>query len=83
MIDASHGVPAADNNIDAAYANSVAVEEGVKIAFYARQIGIMSLIPKEECESLRKTALEKYNQKNYVYNNYHYNIHRMKGYGYA
>lgn len=54
MIDANHGIPAADNNIDDTYANSVAVKEGSKIAFYTRQIGIMSLISKEECESLRK-----------------------------
>lgn len=60
---ANHGVLAVGNNIDAAFANSVVVEEGAKIAFYARQIGVMSLIPEEECESLRKTTLEKYGQK--------------------
>jgi hypothetical protein len=39
------------------------VEEGAKIAYYARQIGVMKLIPEEECTSLRKITLEKYGQK--------------------
>ena len=60
---ANHGVLAVGHDIDSAFANSVVVEEGAKIAFYARQIGVMSLIPEEECESLRKINLEKYGQK--------------------
>jgi len=60
---ANHGVLAVGHNIDTAYANSVVVEEGAKIAYYARQIGVMRLIPEAECETLRKTNLEKYGQK--------------------
>ena len=61
---ANHGVLAVGHDIDSAFANSVVVEEGAKIAFYARQIGVMRLIPEEECRSLRKISLEKYGQKN-------------------
>lgn len=60
---ANHGVLAVGHDIEAAFANSVVVEEGAKIAYYARQIGVMKLIPEEECESLRITTLEKYGQK--------------------
>ncbi|MHB1394763.1 MAG: class II aldolase/adducin family protein [Clostridia bacterium] len=60
---ANHGVLAVGHDIEAAFANSVVVEEGAKIAFYARQIGVMRLIPEEECKSLRKSTLEKYGQK--------------------
>lgn len=60
---ANHGVLAVGHNIDTAFANSVVVEEGAKIAYYARQIGVMRLIPEAECESLRKNNLEKYGQK--------------------
>ena len=60
---ANHGVLAVGHDIDTAFANSVVVEEGAKIAFYARQIGVMRLIPEKECESLRKSNLEKYGQK--------------------
>jgi L-ribulose-5-phosphate 4-epimerase len=60
---ANHGVLAVGHDIEAAFANSVVVEEGAKIAFYARQIGVMRLIPQEECESLRKSTIEKYGQK--------------------
>ena len=60
---ANHGVLAVGHDIDTAFANSVVVEEGAKIAFYARQIGVMKLIPEEECQALRKSNLEKYGQK--------------------
>lgn len=60
---ANHGVLAVGPDIESAFANSVVVEEGAKIAYYARQIGVMRLIPEEECISLRKTTLEKYGQK--------------------
>lgn len=60
---ANHGVLAVGQDIDAAFANSVVVEEGAKIAYYARQIGVMKLIPEEECIALRKANLEKYGQK--------------------
>jgi len=60
---ANHGVLAVGYDIDTAYGNSVVVEEGAKIAYYARQIGVMRLIPEDECESLRKTTLNKYGQK--------------------
>ncbi len=60
---ANHGVLAVGHDIDTAFANSVVVEEGAKIAFYARQIGVMKLIPEEECRSLRKSNQEKYGQK--------------------
>ncbi|MGE5631108.1 MAG: class II aldolase/adducin family protein [Caulobacteraceae bacterium] len=60
---ANHGVLAAGPDIDAAFANSVVVEEGAKIAYYAKQIGEMRLIPEEECKALRKMTLEKYGQK--------------------
>ncbi|MGE5677203.1 MAG: class II aldolase/adducin family protein [Pseudomonadota bacterium] len=60
---ANHGVLAVGHDIDAAFANSVVVEEGAKIAFYARQIGVMKLIPEEECIALMKTNKEKYGQK--------------------
>ncbi len=60
---ANHGVLAVGHDIEAAFANSVVVEEGAKIAFYARQIGVMRLIPEEECKALRKNTLEKYGQK--------------------
>jgi len=59
---ANHGVLAVGPDIETAFANSVVVEEGAKIAYYARQIGAMRLIPEEECKSLRKTTLEKYGQ---------------------
>jgi L-ribulose-5-phosphate 4-epimerase len=60
---ANHGVLAVGHDIEASFANAVVVEEGAKIAFYARQIGVMRLIPEEECKSLRKNTLEKYGQK--------------------
>lgn len=60
---ANHGVLAVGQDIETAFANSVVVEEGAKIAFYARQIGVMRLIPEEECKALRKNTLEKYGQK--------------------
>jgi L-ribulose-5-phosphate 4-epimerase len=60
---ANHGVLAVGHDTDTAFANSVVVEEGAKIAFYARQIGVMKLIPEEECQALRKSNLEKYGQK--------------------
>lgn len=60
---ANHGVLAVGPDIDTAFANSVVVEEGAKIAFYARQIGVMKLIPEEECQALRENSLEKYGQK--------------------
>ncbi len=60
---ANHGVLAVGHDIETAFGNSVVVEEGAKIAYYARQIGVMKLIPEEECESLRRTTLEKYGQK--------------------
>jgi L-ribulose-5-phosphate 4-epimerase len=60
---ANHGVLAVGHDIEAAYSNSVVVEEGAKIAYYARQIGVMRIIPEDECRSLRKSTLEKYGQK--------------------
>ena len=60
---ANHGVLAVGHDIEAAFANSVVVEEGAKIAYYARQIGVMRVIPEDECRSLRKSTLEKYGQK--------------------
>ncbi|HOS69923.1 MAG TPA: class II aldolase/adducin family protein [Bacillota bacterium] len=60
---ANHGVLAVGHDIEAAFANSVVVEEGAKIAYYARQIGVMRIIPEDECRSLRKSTLEKYGQK--------------------
>lgn len=60
---ANHGVLAVGHDIETAFANSVVVEEGAKIAYYARQIGMMRLIPDEECSALRKSTLEKYGQK--------------------
>ena len=60
---ANHGVLAVGPDIETAFANSVVVEEGAKIAFYARQIGVMKLIPEEECEALQKSNQEKYGQK--------------------
>ncbi len=60
---ANHGVLAVGHDIETAFANSVVVEEGAKIAYYARQIGVMKLIPEEECSALRKNTLEKYGQK--------------------
>ena len=60
---ANHGVLAVGHDIKAAFANSVVVEEGAKIAYYARQIGVMKTIPEDECRSLRKSTLEKYGQK--------------------
>lgn len=60
---ANHGVLAVGTDIETAFSNSVVVEEGAKIAFYARQIGVMKLIPAEECEVLRKSNQEKYGQR--------------------
>lgn len=60
---ANHGVLAVGHDIETAFANSVVVEEGAKIAYYARQIGVMKLIPEEECSALRRNTLEKYGQK--------------------
>lgn len=59
---ANHGVLAVGNDIDTAFANSVVVEEGAKIAYYARQIGVMQLIPEDECSALRRMIVEKYGQ---------------------
>jgi L-ribulose-5-phosphate 4-epimerase len=60
---ANHGVLAVGFDIDTAYANSVIVEEGAKVAYYAKQIGKLKLIPEEECKKLRKITLNKYGQK--------------------
>lgn len=60
---ANHGVLAVGHDIETAFANSVVVEEGAKIAYYARQIGVMRTIPEDECRSLRKSTLENYGQK--------------------
>lgn len=58
-----HGALAVGPDIDTAYTNAVIVEEGAKIAYYARGIGGLSPIPEEQCRELRKTTIEKYGQK--------------------
>lgn len=59
---ANHGVLAVGTDMESAYVNAVVVEEGAKIAFYARQIGCVYAIDEVECVSLRRTAIEKYGQ---------------------
>lgn len=63
LLLANHGVLAVGPDLDTAYANSVIVEEGAKIAFLAKQIGTLRVIPEDECRHLRQIALEKYGQK--------------------
>ncbi len=63
LLLANHGVLAVGPDLDTAYANSVVVEEGAKIAYFAKQIGNVKVIPEEECRNLRRIALEKYGQK--------------------
>lgn len=60
---ANHGVLAVGPDIDTAFLNSVVVEEGAKIAYYAKQIGTLRLIPEDECKKLRRITLNKYGQK--------------------
>jgi len=60
---ANHGVLAVGPDIDIAYANAVIVEEGARVAFYSKQIGVMKFIPDEECKRLRKWTIERYGQK--------------------
>jgi ribulose-5-phosphate 4-epimerase/fuculose-1-phosphate aldolase len=49
--------------MDEAYVNAVVVEEGAKVAFYARRIGSACAIDDEECLALRRTAVMKYGQQ--------------------
>lgn len=63
LLLANHGVLAVGPDLDTAYANSVIVEEGAKIAFFAKQIGTLRVIPEEECRQLRQIALKKYGQR--------------------
>ncbi|NLU41239.1 MAG: class II aldolase/adducin family protein [Firmicutes bacterium] len=60
---ANHGVLAVGRNMDEAYVNAVVVEEGAKIAFYARHIGPVCAIGDDECLALRRTAVTKYGQQ--------------------
>ena len=59
---ANHGLLAVGPSIEVAYANAVIVEEGAKVAFYGKQIGIIKYIPDEECMNLRRIAMEKSGQ---------------------
>lgn len=61
---ANHGLVAVGPDIETAFTYSIIVEEGAKVAFYAKQIGTLKLIPEEECKRLRKITLDKYGQKN-------------------
>lgn len=60
---ANHGLLAVGPDIETAFSYSVIVEEGAKVAYYARQIGNLRTIPEDECKVLRKITLEKYGQR--------------------
>ncbi|MFZ5353389.1 MAG: class II aldolase/adducin family protein [Bacillota bacterium] len=59
----NHGVLAVGASIEVAYSNAVVTEEGAKIAFYAKQLGGMKIIPDEECKLLREITIKGYGQK--------------------
>ncbi|GAA0731720.1 class II aldolase/adducin family protein [Clostridium oceanicum] len=58
-----HGVLAVGNNIDVALANAIIVEESAKVAYFAKNIGEISELPKDVCLKLRNDVMEKYGQK--------------------
>lgn len=58
-----HGALAVGPDIDTAFTNAVIVEEGAKVAYYAKGIGMLYPIPEEQCKELRTTTIEKYGQK--------------------
>ncbi|QCX34869.1 class II aldolase/adducin family protein [Caloramator sp. E03] len=60
---AKHGALAVGPDIEIAFTNAVVVEEGAKVAYYAKSIGKLEPIPQEECRALRKATIEKYGQK--------------------
>lgn len=60
---AKHGVLTVGPDIETAFTNAVIVEEGAKIAYYAKGIGMIYPISEEECISLRKDIIKKYGQK--------------------
>lgn len=60
---ANHGVLAVGRTMEEAYVNAVVVEEGAKIAFYAKHIGPVCAIGEDESAALRRTAVLKYGQQ--------------------
>ena len=59
---ANHGMLAVGKDLTAAFVNAVIVEDGAKIAYYAKEIGQLQLIPADECRQLQQFADEKYGQ---------------------
>jgi L-ribulose-5-phosphate 4-epimerase len=63
VLMANHGVLCVGPDINAAFTNALMVEEGAKIAYYAKQIGQLNEIPESECIALKCIAAQKYGQK--------------------
>lgn len=58
----NHGTVSVGKNIGEAFINSVIVEESAKKAFYAKHIGILSIIPEDECKLIKKKVQNNYGQ---------------------
>lgn len=58
----NHGTVSVGKDINEALTNSIIVEESAKKAFYAKQIGVLSIIPEDECRSIRKNVKNNYGQ---------------------
>lgn len=63
VLMANHGLLAVGPNLDTALANAVVVEESAKIAYYAKGIGEVQLIPGEDCIAARRRILHNYGQR--------------------
>lgn len=60
---ANHGALAVGPDMDSAYSSAVVAEEGARVALYAKQIGEIAVIDKDECAFLISIAREKYGQQ--------------------
>ncbi|MDX9871724.1 MAG: class II aldolase/adducin family protein [Clostridia bacterium] len=58
----NHGLVAVGPDLDKAFANAVAVEEGAKIAYLAKNIGEMKELPKSVCRKVHQWAAKNYGQ---------------------
>ncbi|AND85617.1 class II aldolase/adducin family protein [Clostridium tyrobutyricum] len=58
----NHGTISVGKDINEAFINSIIVEESAKKAFYAKQIGVLSIISEDECNLIKKNVKKKYGQ---------------------
>jgi L-ribulose-5-phosphate 4-epimerase len=58
----NHGTVSVGKSIKEAFVNSLMVEESAKKAFYAKQIGILNVIPEDECRCIKRKVRDNYGQ---------------------